>query len=120
MTKFLILFASIITTWIIHVLLVTTYIKHFSDTHGLNFRIIYSLDLAATFSIMLVIYLSKVSQPVRLLWILVATIGFLAIVDTLISLSQKSVRSNFDIFHFFMAYSLAAIAMTIKYKIKSN
>ncbi len=118
MISFLILLASVVGAWLVHVALVTTYMKQFADTHTIGFRTVYALELALTFSIMLLVYLSKVHNPARLLLILATTIGFLAIIDTALSLTQKSVRSNFDAYHFVAAYTLTACVLTLVYKIK--
>jgi carbon starvation protein CstA len=120
MIRFLILLASVVGAWLVHVVFVTTYMKQFTNTHSAAFRIVYGLELALTFGIMLYLYLSKVHNPARLGLVLATAIGFLAFVDTALWLTQKSVRSNFDVFHFLVAYSVAAIAMTIIYKIKSH
>ena len=120
MIRFFILLASVIGTWLVHVGLVTTYMKQFTSTHSLGFRLVYALELATTFSIMLLTYLLKVHNPARLELVLATTIGFLAIVDTTLSLTQKSVRSNFDIYHFIVAYALTAGVLTLIYLFKTR
>lgn len=118
MIRFSILLGSVVSAWLIHVGLVTTYMKLFANTHTIGFRIIYTLELALTFGIMLVIYLSKVSNPSRISLILLTTIGFLAIVDATLGLTLKSVRSNFDIYHFVTAYIVTALTLVVIYKFK--
>ncbi len=119
MNRFLILISSIIIAWIIHVVFVTNYMRKFINTHSLIFRIVYALELATTFGIMLAIYLSKVSNPARLGLIIVTTIGFLAIVDTILALTQKNIRNSFDGYHFIVAYIVTGVVMTILYKFKT-
>lgn len=118
MISFLILLASVVGAWLVHVALVTTYMKQFADTHAIAFRTVYALELALTFSIMLLIYLSKVHNPARLLLVLATIIGFLTIIDTTLSVTQKSVRSNFDVYHFVAAYTLTACVLSVIYKLR--
>lgn len=118
MLRFLILLAYVVGAWLAHVALLLTYMKRFADTHSAAFRIVYVLELTLTFSIMLVIYLSKVHNPVRLAAILATTIGFLAIVDTALWITQKSVHTNFDIYHFVISYLIMGCVLTAIYKIR--
>ncbi len=120
MIRLLILFASIIGSWLVHVALVTAYMRQFADTHMVAFRLVYALELTTTFSLMLLIYLAKVHNPAGLGLVLAATIGYLALVDTVLALTQASVRSNFDIYHFVAAYALTVCALTIIYKAKTS
>lgn len=94
--------------------------KQFADTHTVAFRIVYALELTITFSLMLLIYLAKVPNPAPLGAILLATLGYLALVDTILSLTQKNVRNSFDIYHFIAAYALTGLALLIIYKLKTN
>lgn len=120
MKRFFILLSYVFITWLIHLALVTIYMGQFADTHAPDFRIFYALELSITFSIMLLIYLAKARNPAQLVVVLATTVGYLAIVDTLLSITQASVRSNFDPFHFAAAYALMAIALTTTHKVKAK
>lgn len=120
MIRFLILLASVVGAWLVHVALVTTYMKQFANTHSIAFRIVYALELALTFGMMLYFYLSKVHNPARLGLVLATAIGFLAIVDSALWLTQKSVRSNFDIYHFAGAYLFTSLVLYFVYKQNVN
>lgn len=115
MSQFLILLGSVVGTWLLHAVLVTTYSRQFTDTFTAVFRAVYALELALVFSVMLLLYLSKVTNPASLAMIVLTTIGFLAIVDTALWVSQQSVRSTFDIYHFAVAYAVTAVTMIITY-----
>lgn len=120
MVRLLILLASIVGTWLVHVAFVTTYMKHFASTHTVAFRLVYAIELATTFSLMLIIYLSKVHNPAGLGLVLVTTIGYLTTADTALTLTQASVRSSFDIYHFVAAYALTICVLTIIYKVMTK
>ena len=117
MIEFAKLLGVTIATWVLHVILVTTYTKLFSDTHGLLFRFVYAVELSATFSLVTAIFLRIVTAAPSLWVVLATTLGFLSIVDTVLSLTVRSVHQTFDVFHFIAAYSLLAICLTVVYKL---
>ena len=110
------LLGLIILTWVVHVLLVTSYSKLLTDTHGLAFRIIYALELTTTFSLPLRLFLKKQSRKPALGVLLGLVIGYLALVDTTLSVLIPSVRQIFDFWHFALAYALLAATLTVLYK----
>ena len=116
MKQFAILFSVTLTTWVVHLALVTGYTKLFTNTHSLAFRILYALEITATFSLALGLYLHHVHQAPSLAFILITVFGFLALVDTALSLTVPSVRASFDVWHFIVAYSLLAISLALLYR----
>lgn len=111
------LLAVTIVTWLVHVAINTGYTKLFSDTRSLVFRLVYALELTATFSLSLWLYLQR--QPVKpsLAMVLLTVVGYLAIIDTTLYLTVGSVRKTFDVWHFVAAYALLALSLTVLYKL---
>ena len=111
------LLAVTVVTWLVHVAINTGYTKLFSDTRSLVFRLVYALELTATFSLSLWLYLQR--QPVKpsLAMVLLTVVGYLAIIDTTLYLTVGSVRKTFDVWHFAVAYALLALSLTILYKL---
>ena len=111
MSKYIFAAATILVGWLIHVVLVTSYLKLFASSHSIAFRAVYALELSLTLSLAWGIYLSQANQPVSNAVMIASTIGFLAIIDTVLSLTVPSVRASFDVWHFVFAYSLLAVCL---------
>lgn len=119
MIKYFSIATTIIVAWLIHVVLVTNYLKLFTDSHSLTFRAVYAVELSLTFCIAWGIYLSRSNHPASSVLMIVSTIGFLTVVDLILSLTVPSVRSSFDIWHFVVGYSVLALALAATHKILS-
>ncbi|MDL2342377.1 MAG: hypothetical protein QFB87_04855 [Patescibacteria group bacterium] len=106
----------VVPTWLVHVVLVSGYAKLFADTHSLVFRLLYAVELSLTFSCGIYFYLRKVDQPLAKLAVVLLVVGYLAVIDGLLSLTIPSVRTMFDIWHFAAAYSLLAVSLVVVYR----
>lgn len=114
--KFLPLLATIIVTWIVHVVLVTGYMKLFTNTHVLLFRLVYAIELTITFSLGVWLYYNYAKQPLSMAIVLASVIIYLCAVDTILSMTVKSVRDQFDILHFAVAYTSLGVCIFLLFK----
>lgn len=117
MPTFLPVLLTTIGAWLVHVGLVTTYMKAFASTHSVAFRIVYTLEISLVMGVAFALYFSKIAQPASLTTVLITVIGFLAVVDALLFGLAKNVRSTFDVGHFIIAYSIVIISLIVTRKI---
>ncbi|MBC7707947.1 hypothetical protein H7Y63_01880 [Polaromonas sp.] len=111
MDKFRFFSFAVLPTWLVHVGLVTAYKRFFTDTHGAAFRLAYALELSATFTLGVIIYLARTNHPVRKKAMILVVVGFLAVVDSLLSRLIPSIRAAFDPWHFVVGYSLLSVCL---------
>ena len=111
------LLAVTIFTWLVHVAIVTSYTKLFSDSRTLIFRAVYAVELTAVFSLSLWLYLQRQPSKPALVLTRLIVVGYLALVDTALYLTLGSVRKTFDVWHFAVAYALLALSVVVLYKL---
>ena len=117
MYRILLLLATIVSAWLVHVGLVSTYMKLFTNTHSLSFRALYALEISLVFSLAFALYVAKAKNPIPVGVTIITVILFLIIVDSVLAISLKNVRSSFDLLHFMVAYTAVASGLLLVYKL---
>ncbi|MDQ3065461.1 MAG: hypothetical protein M3Q36_04310 [bacterium] len=102
-----------VAAWLVHASLVGIYMRFFSSTHQLPFRIVHATEIFTVFAISVFIGLHflgmKTSRPI----LIASTIITLFVIDVLFFVVFKAQQGRFDAWHFIAANIMVIAAVSL-------
>jgi hypothetical protein len=108
-----------IVAWTIHAFLARSYSKLFSSTKNPGFRTLHVTEISFMVFLAMLVYFELADERLSLVGALATVLGTLVLVDGLLVLVSKSLRSKFDIWHFAAAYIAISVVVVVFYLAKT-